>query len=340
MSKKCAFQPRAVRRRPASKGTTTRIEYLSRGHGHGHAATDVRVAAALRTLGAEVRLASYGSGLDHCTRRGVDCADLGIDDLHDQDPTAALRVLAYLRGRRGTDLVVAHEIFAAPSLCRALGLPCVLLTHWFFAEIGAPDRDALLATPDRLVLLDLAAAHDVPAALADRVEFTGPVAEPYPGDRPAARRQLGLDPAEYVVVVTTGAVTTHNRDRLGALPARVRAALPVRHARLLVLSGPTAVDDPAPYHRAADVVVANATFGALSELVAAGVPTVAVTGGPNPVDRLHAERFAALGLVTTVDADARTAALADAIRTARPGPAPVDWCTPAALARRLVAPPA
>ncbi|HEY3504061.1 MAG TPA: hypothetical protein VGN37_14915 [Actinocatenispora sp.] len=319
----------------------THVVYLSRGHGHGHVATDVRVVAALRSRGATVELASYGSGLDYCVRRGVTCADLGIDDLHDQGPAAAVRIMAYLRSRRDADVVVAHEVFAAPSLCASLGPPCALLTHWFFAEIGAPDRDRLLAGADPLVLLDFAAAHTVPAELSGRVRFTGPVVEPPTYDRVEARRLLGIPPDEFVAVVTTGAVTAYNRAQVDAVVGLARAAWPIhadRPGRLVVLSGETSVRDPAPYHRAADVVIANATFGTMSALAAAGVPTVAVTGGRNPVDRLHADHFARLGLVTVVGADHPVADVRRAVRDATAGdPAGLGWATPDDVAALILA---
>ena len=333
-----------------------RIVYLSRGHGYGHAATDREITEALCQLrpGITIELASYGTGLKYYSDRGIPCADLRIDDIDDQGLQAALRVMAFLHPRRDADLVVAHEIFTAPQMCATLDLPNVLLTHWFFAEVGAPQRDALLAKPDALVLLDFEAAHQVPPQLAGRAQFTGAVARSLPIGRDQARYELGIADTDFVAVLVTGAVTPINADHVSKVVARGLGAWRARggtSGRLLVLSEvappPTdpsvtwvgRINDPSPYYRAADVVVAGATFSTLCVLARNGIPTVAVTGGQNPVDQLHARFFASEGLVRTVDVSASEPEFWDAVQAtaaASPDGARLPWATPEDVARRLL----
>lgn len=281
----------------------TRIVYLTRGHGYGHAATDVAVIRALTELRPDVTVeaASYGTGLEYYAQQGMPCTDLRIDDVNDQGVAAALRVTAFLRSRGPADLVVAHEVFAAPRVCAILGLRNVLLTHWFFAEIGLPEHDEWLRTAESLLVLDFEQAHVVPPELAGRVTFTGAVARRFPLDRAAARRELRIAEAERVAVITTGAVTSYNAAHLEALVRKGVAAWQ-HYGRVFVLSGVRPENQraewvgqtPVPelYYAAADIVLANATFTTLSMLERNGVPTIAMLGEGNPVDRLHAEFFA------------------------------------------------
>jgi hypothetical protein len=274
----------------------TRIVYLTRGHGYGHAATDVAVIRALAELrpDVEVEAASYGTGLEYYVQQGMPCADLRIDDVNDQGVDAALRVTAFLRSRATADLVVAHEVFAAPRVCAMLRCRNVLLTHWFFSEIGLPERDEWLRAAESLLVLDFEQAHVVPPELAGRVTFTGAVAKRFEVDRVAARRALGIADAERMAVITTGALTPYNAAHLKALVSKGVAAW--RHfGRVFVLSHAEWIGQtPTPelYYAAADVVLANATFTTLSTLRRNAVPTIAVIGEGNPVDRLHAEFFA------------------------------------------------
>lgn len=331
------------------------IVYLSRGHGYGHAARDRAIVAALRARRPDstVEIASYGTGLTFYRSHTDPCADLRIDDADDQGALAALAVTAFLRTRRHVHLVVTNEMFTTPAVCQALGLRSVLLTHWFFTELGVPAMDVALGQADAVILLDFERAHHAPPQLRHRVAFTGAVAEPFRANRPAARRRLGISPGDHVTVLATGAAYPDKMAHMRVVLEKGLDAWRTRPAggggHLFVLSSiPPTVDDPSVhwvswtdrpdlYYRAADVVLTNGTFGTMCALARNAVPTVAMVGGPNPVDRLHAEFFAAQGLLTLVDADispidlARTVAGArsDGDRTVLP------WAAPADVARRL-----
>lgn len=319
----------------------THIVFLTRGHGYGHAAVDVPVIRALRQLrpAATIEAASYGTGLEHYARQGMLCADLGIDDVNDQGVQAMLRVTAFLRSRKSADLVVAHEVFSAPKVCAMLGLRNVLLTHWFFSEVGLPERDAVLRQAKSLLVLDFPQAHEVPSELAGSATFVGAVARRFDLDRAAARRVLGVGESERVVVVTAGAVTPYNARHLEALESHALAACE-GWAKPFVLAGSRRVSRPEIYYAAADVVVANATFTTLCALVRNAVPTVAVIGEGNPVDRLHAEFFAREGLLRLLEggelsSEVLRAALKSASKAARPS-STLPWAEPQDLARLLL----
>jgi hypothetical protein len=331
-----------------------KIVYLSRGHGYGHAARDRAIVAALRGLrpDAVVEVASYGTGLEFYRSHAMACADLRIDDDDDQGPAAAFAVAAFLSARRRADLVVANEVFTAPGVYTALGLRGVLLTHWFFAEVGVPAMDAPLAKAEKIMLIDFEMAHRVPQQLRDRVTFTGAVAPRFLIDRHSARRELGIDATEYVAVLSTGATYQTKVDHMRAVLAKGLAAWRVRRpgkGRLFVLSNlPPAVDDscvewvswtdrPELYYRAADVVITNGTFGTMSALTRNRIPTIAVVGGQNPVDRLHAEFLAGEGLLTAVEVSIPDEELGRLIADVPPvrRDADLPWAEPVDVARRL-----
>lgn len=297
---------------------------LSRGHGYGHAAKDLQVIEAIRAKqpGLMVSVASSGTGLDFYTSRSVPCVDLGIADSDDQGEHAAWCILRFLLRTGKPDLVVANEVFTAPAICRMLQIENLLLTHWFFSEIGLPQADRCLLGANAVILLDFAAAHRAPVELNVPIHSIGALAKSFPLTRRQARRKLGLAEHAFAAVVTIGAPrpdkipdirillrTVLNAWRGYARPAdRLFLLVPpdadwnVSHDfsdKSVCWIGPTA--QPETYFRAADVVLAYATFTTLSELARNRVPTVAIIGSINRVDRLHAEYIASTGHVAATE---------------------------------------
>jgi hypothetical protein len=308
----------------------TKIVVLSRGHGYGHAARDLPVLEAMRARrpNLEITVASSGTGLEYYRSRSVPCADLGIPDDDDQGREAARSVALFLfklqeeSGR--PDLVVADEVFSAPKACKILHLDNLLLTHWFFSEVGNPGDDLVLNDANGIVFLDFAAIHQVPAHIQAPVHFTGPLAKQFSTSRDQARQQLGLAPDRLAVVATFGAFRP---DKLPDIQTMLHTVLVAWRAnarstdRLFVLAEPGerlgitevlpeesvewvgVTKTPELYYAAADLVLTYATLTTLSELARNGVPTVSITGSINPIDNRHAMDFDSLGLIQTADLD-------------------------------------
>jgi hypothetical protein len=305
-----------------------KVVVLSRGHGYGHAATDLRWIKAMRARrpDLEVILASSGTGLDYYRSRSVPCIDLGISDDDDQGADAAKSVARFLfkvvAESSRPDLVVANEVFSAPEACRILKLRNLLLTHWFFAEIGFPEVDQVFRCANGVILLDFAAAHRVPVHVRAPVHFTGPPAKRFSISRDQARKQLGLASDSLAVVATFGSMRS---DKLAEIQTVLRTVLAAwrgnSHStdRLFVLSNPDeslsdvessqngSVDwvgitkTPELYYSAADLAISYATLITLAELARNGVPTVTILGTINPVDNFHATYFQELGLMRVAD---------------------------------------
>ncbi|WP_030342154.1 glycosyl transferase [Streptomyces californicus] len=342
-----------------------RVNFVSRGHGYGHAARDLRIMAAMRQVnpGIQIRLASAGSGADYYRSRGVEAVDLGFDDADDMSEAASWRVWRFLYERADADLVVSDEFLTVPGFCRhVLDVPNVLITDWFFAEYGQRDADSIMDDALEVVVPDFPEAHPVPPDTTAPVWFCGPLVDAFAPQRADARKALGLDEDALVMTVAAGGRPDRIaalRIQLQALQAWSRYAAPTDQLLLLADPPPTRgrapatpnvrwvgrTDRPELYYRAADVVLADALGFTGCELVANGVPVIAsVTPDPGRAVRAgFAERMDMLertGLLTRTHADEDPAALWDKVREMRsrsddPRPGGV-WADPLDVATRIL----
>jgi hypothetical protein len=295
-----------------------KIVFLSRGHGFGHAARDLLILDALRALrpDAELVLASSGSGYEYFRRRSVPCVDLGIPDQTDTSEDAGKAVFAFLGGQGEIDLVLTDEVMWALPICRkVLGVECVLITDWFYAELDLPHLDVTMNQAAAVVVTDFAAAHPAPASVSVPIHFTSPLVKTFPTNRDDLRAELGAKPDELTAVVTLGGMPDRPEARRIAelaLDSWATHAPPGAGLHLLATAPPAATAAPnvtwhgvstAPerFYRAADLVIADAAGFTVCELARSQVPTVAVMiGGLSAAIRLRLDRLAADGSVVTI----------------------------------------
>ncbi|GAA0802240.1 hypothetical protein [Spirilliplanes yamanashiensis] len=331
-----------------------RVAFITRGHGFGHAARDLLVVEAMRRAdpGLDLHLAASGTGAEYYRRRGVAFTDLGIPDERDTGEAAGRAVFAHLTGLPRPDLVVVDEVMWALPICRrVLRTPCVLLTDWFYGEIGLPALDRTMNQATEIVVTDFPDAHPLPPDITVPVTFSGPIVAPLDLPRADARAALGLDAAAFTGVLTLGGMP--DRPDARAIADLVAAAWRAHAApgdRLVVLAdgdGDDRVtyagvsDEPERWFRAADVVLADAAGFTVCELTRHGVPTVAVRTG-----RLSAGVHARLGvleragLVSTLDAGDSPAALwagvTAAVRAEPPAAGALAWGDADAVAARCL----
>ncbi|MBR7836073.1 hypothetical protein KDL01_22545 [Actinospica durhamensis] len=276
------------------------VVFISSGVGYGHAARDLRVIRALSRLrpGLEIEIASYGTGLDYFRSRSIPCVEIETPGGPRDLAAVGVAVREYLAAAPRPGLVVTDEVVAALPYCRTvLGVACVLLTDWFFSDIGRPDLDYRFNLADEVIVPDLAAAHRTPETVTVPVTFTGPIVERFPAPgagaaepgpdpratpRPPLRVVLGLggEPGRPVALRmisrTLLAWQQHAgpHDRLtilarpaGDLPAGAPALLPGVHWAGLVT-------DPQEHYRKADVVLVDAMGFTCCELIANGIAVV------------------------------------------------------------------
>lgn len=265
----------------------TRLLMLSGGHGYGHAARDLRIVEAIRHLrpDVEVALASYGSGLEYFRNHDVGCDDLGFTDANDRSNAATWLIWRYLAKTVPPDLVVSDAVVPALAYCKnILDVESILLTDWFYSDLGHPEVDLLFNLAAEIVVLDFVEAHRVPAAVTVPVRFAGPVA----ADLVTAGAKGKAD--GRMVVVSLGgrpdrAETQAMLDRLeeawragAGADDRMYVLAPPREGstdHTLLYTGLTA--HPDDYYAAADVVITDAMGFTGCDLIPHGISVLAMT---------------------------------------------------------------
>jgi hypothetical protein len=350
------------------------ILFLTRGHGFGHAARDLRIIEELRKRpDVTVRIMATGTAVDYYRMRGVDCVEVDVADGHESDRASAERVWEAMAAQGRPDLVVSDEVMWALPFARARWRQrCVVVLCALYAEYGLPHLDRLLDQADELLVLDFPQNRPDRCATTAPVTFAGPVVRGFPLGRSEARARLGLDPAEEVAVLSLGGMATRSESRrmagvalqawsdhapLGsrmfvlADPPEQESGLPTGadSAGRIVWTGVTS--EPETYYAAADLVLNDAMGSALFDLVWNRVPAVALVdeeslpGFPASFRR-RVDHLAEAGLVDAVTVRSGPQAVWGAMQSARRragrwqegvGPTRFTWSSGASVAARLLA---
>jgi hypothetical protein len=347
------------------------VLFLSRGHGFGHAARDLRVIQAIRAARPDVDivLAASGTAVDYFTMHRVRCVDLGIADRDDMTRSAADKVLAFLRRLPRPDLVISDEVIWPLRYCAEVWrVPCVLLTDWFFAEYGMPDRDPYLDLATEIVVLDFRVAHPGPFAVSAPIRYAGPVVRAFPAVRAKVRAELGMADSALLAVVTLGGMPGRDETvRMADLVTRCWRERAGAADRMHVLADPPPassdpagsaagiiwrgiVAEPEDLYAAADVVVTDAMGTTSCDLAHNRVPVLGMVdrraGYPTSF-HLRVREMAAAGLMVAADtetdtgADALWSALERAVATTGPAAgeqaaARFEWASEAEVAAGLL----
>ena len=265
-----------------------RVLFLARGHGFGHAARDLRIIRAMRVRrpDVEVTVLASGSAATFLALHGEPFTDMDIDDTEDMSPAAAQRVWQLMDRFEPFDLTVSDEVvWALPYCARKWGRRAILLTDWFYRELGDPAADSFLDHAGEILLLDFEIAHPGPVSTSAVITPMGPVVADFTVDRSTARRRLGIAPDATVTVLTVGGMSTMlDNQRIAEVTVAAHRDDPSRHLYVLAdgadgqhvtFTGYT--DRPELYYRAADVVVTNANGTVTCDLVWNRIPVVAMT---------------------------------------------------------------
>ncbi|GAA1620350.1 hypothetical protein ACFQY4_24800 [Catellatospora bangladeshensis] len=339
-----------------------RVLFLARGHGFGHAARDLRIVRAMRALRPDVAVdvMASGSAAVYLELYGETFADMGIGDHEDMSPAAGRRVWELLDQREPYDLVVADEVVWSLVYCaKRWRRRAILLTDWFYSELGAPESDPLLDEAGEILLLDFSAAHPGPFGVRTPIQALGPVVGEFGVDRAAARAALGVAAADTVAVLTVGGMTKMAdnaaiaeltvRTWLAHAPAGHRlfvlaepfCEVPAERAADVVWAGFTA--EPETYYAGADLVVTNANGTVTCDLVWNRIPVLAMThpavSYPDSFG-LRVKAMSAAGMTVHAEATVSTAELwrlmGEAMRN-EPHPDPaLEWTTGEQVARHLL----
>lgn len=321
-------------------GAAINIVFLSRGHGFGHAARDLRIINALNaTPDVHVDVMSAGTGVTYYRSRGVECVDLGITDENDISRDASWAIWRRLAKTPSPWNLIVTDVLVPvlPFAHHVLQTPVVVLTDWLFADFGQPKNDRVFDTAAEIIMLDFPESHPMPPATTAPVHHAGPVVAGFPIGRADARTMLGIAADAFVAVVSVGG--RPGRPEARRMISLARRAWQGVDGSLFILASPqeqaagadgtvwvglTAQADL--YHAAADVVMVDEMGFTACELVYNRVPVVALsdasTVGTFPASfHRRATHMAAMGWATRVDTAADPAELRRALQTAPREPA-------------------
>lgn len=172
-------------------------------------------------------------------------------------------------------------------------------------------------------VFDLADYYAIPPEAAERLHYTGYLAEPYPLDRAGARQLLGVGPDQRLVVAAMG-----GGQGAGDVWRALSTALRIQRDlfdRALLVTGPYLEpevqralrqlwqDDPGveirayepdlqPWMRASDLFVSAAGANALGEVLATSANTLAIPRQVREIEQqVHSQRLHALGMLRKID---------------------------------------
>jgi hypothetical protein len=286
---------------------------FSRGKGRGHGIVDGAIANELVQLEPklDITFVSYGMGAATLNDLGQNVIDL---ELPEDNPLweTMLRITPLLQGQRPA-LVVSHEEFCVPPLCKPFGLPVVFLTDRFM------DPDSIemqaLRYADRVIFLDDRGIYDEPPYLAGQVSYLGHVLRSLDSggaDKVQSRRLLGLPEDSTVILVCPGGSAMHSEARAPLFDLVLGAydALGVGDRRLVWVAGEpdygALVEKSRDRHdlllftphynfmptiMAADIVVTNGSRHLVLECEALGVPSISVSYSDNPFEDSRLRRI-------------------------------------------------
>ncbi len=173
-------------------------------------------------------MGASGAAVDHLNLIGMPCHDLRVPDELDHSGYAAHRIRVLLDSAARPDVVLSDELCLAPLVCRAMGVPCVLVVCSFRHYRESPAAVPAFAAATRILLATWAEVDEIPHALRHKVTAIGPIVRGERHDRSAARTVLGLPADAFVVTASFGSLNSAKRAYFAA--ALTTVILAWRHA--------------------------------------------------------------------------------------------------------------
>ncbi len=299
-----------------------RLLYLSRGRGFGHAVVDIQIALWLRERfpRLDIVFASYGDGASLISNSVFEFSRLQITEDSEMQAQIVIPEIHRVIDLLSPQIILSDEVFLAPPAAKFRSIPCILLTHWFFSELGLDtplyrSLDSLMCMAEKVLLLDMEPFHKVPAPLRSKVKFIGPIIRdsfvPYIDAKP------DWEP-EFDVVITMGGKTrAFIREIQKILDALFVLSEQGKELNtMLVVPGMREyfeayvrakgmnsvvvrdfVSDIAALVHSARLTVGRGSYTTLAELATLGKPSLHLLADGNPVDEFHVLNFATLGTI-------------------------------------------
>jgi len=306
-----------------SKIKSPKILYLSRGRGFSHAMYDLLILGELENMNKDLSIlvASYDKGYIYFLNNGIRAFNLELRQEDELSLKAGFRIWSLIRKFR-PNLVVADEVFIALHITKALKIPSILITHWFFETFSEnhPITPAVKKA-NHVIFVDTPEFHSIPFDFGVPLTFVGPVIKEFDytlKDRNKARDELGIKREDKVILVTTGG---RHKDRIRLLEVSVEVfkELQGKNMKLILLTGELRqeyekkfADDDSIIVKdydwkmdrlmvASDLVICKGTFMTTWELACLGIPSISIPDISNPVDHIHVDKMAKHNLTHRID---------------------------------------
>jgi uncharacterized protein (TIGR00661 family) len=306
-----------------SKLKGPKILYLSRGRGFSHAMYDLLILEELKNINKDLSIlvASYDKGYIYFLNNGIKAFNLELRQEDELSLKAGFRIWSLIRKFR-PNLVVADEVFISLHITKALKIPSILITHWFFESYNKkhPIIPAVKKA-NHVLFVDTPEFHNIPFDFKVHLTFVGPIIREFDynlGDKNRARSELGIKREDKVILVTTGG-RHKDRNKLLELSVEVFKELQEKNMKLILLTGELRKE----YEKkcadndniivkdydwkmdrlmvASDLVICKGTFMTTWELAYLGLPSISVPDLSNPVDQVHTYRMAENNLTLRID---------------------------------------
>lgn len=300
-----------------------KILYLSRGRGFSHAMNDLLILQELKKLNdsLSILLASYDKGYFYLCNLGINVFNLGLSQEEELTMKAGIKIWSLIR-RFKPDLVISDEVFIVLHITKALKIPSILITHWFF-EYYNKNHPVIPAVrkADFVIFVDTPLFHTIPFGFNVPLTFVGPIIREFKyslKDKRKVREELGIDNEAKVIFVTPGG---RARDRKKMLNVSIEAFKDIKekNKKLILLTGELYQEylkgigkDPEIIVKdydweidrlmvASDLAICSGSFSTTWELAYLGIPSISIPDIKNPIDQIHVNRMSKYGLTIRID---------------------------------------
>jgi len=267
-----------------------------------------------------ILVASYDKGYTYFINNGIKAFNLDLTQDEELTLKAGFRIWSLIRKFK-PNMVVSDEVFIVFHITKALKIPSVLITHWFFENFSNnhPMIPAVKKA-NHVVFVDVPEFHTIPIDFNVHLTCVGPVIRNFEyslKDKKRARKELGINARDKVVLVTPGG---RHKDRSKLLEVSLAAFKELKDSnlRLILLAGElceeysercggdkriTVKDFDWKMDRsivASDLVICKGTFMTTWEIAYLGVPSLSIPDIGH-IDQFHVNRMAERGFTTKID---------------------------------------
>ncbi len=301
---------------------SAKILYFSRGRGFSHAMYDLLILEELKKINRNLSIlvATYDRGYTYFVKNGFNPFNLGLNQDEELTLKAGFRMWSLIR-RFKPDLVVADEVFIVLHITKALKIPSVLITHWFFENFSEKHpMIPVVKKAKHVVFVDTPEFHTIPFDFNVHLTCVGPIIRDFKyglKDRKKARKELGINLRDKVILVTPGG---RHKDRSKLLEVSLDAFKDLRsdNLKLILLAGELCEE----YSKrcgnderiivkdfewemdrlivASDLVICKGTFMTTWEIAYLGVPSISIPDIGH-IDQFHVNRMVGHGFTTKID---------------------------------------